>query len=121
MSFDLEEVQDNFRIPHPDAVGNKSLEDVFFITRPLTRRENLKLYNRNKKKNGDVNDEFTDDLFVRILVDWEGIVRNGSPVPCTEDEKRKLCGKPGLAPLIDYIVEETQKKSRDQFGIEEKN
>jgi hypothetical protein len=119
--FDLNEVEDTFRIPHPDAVGNEDLKDVFFITRPLTRRENLKLYNRTKKKNGDVSDEFTDDLFVRILIDWEGITQKGSPLPCTEEHKRSLCSKPGLAPLIDYIIEETQKKSRDQLGIEEKN
>ena len=121
MAFELDDVQDTFRIPHPDAVGNKDLEDVFFITRPLTRRENLKLYNRNKKKNGDISDEFTDELFVRILTDWEGITKNGLPVPCTEDEKRKICSKPGLSPLVDYIIEETQSRSRDQFGIEEKN
>ena len=48
MSFDLESIEDQFRIPHPDAVSNENLADVFFVTRPLTRRENLKLYNANK-------------------------------------------------------------------------
>lgn len=121
MSLDFETVEDTFRIPHPDAVGNEDLKDVFFITRPLTRRENLKLYNRNKKKNGDMNDDFIDKLFTQILTGWEGITKNGSPLECTQAEKEGMCAKPGMAALIDYIVEETQKRSRDQFGIEEKN
>lgn len=121
MAFDLESVEDKFRIQHPEASSNEELVNVCFVTRPLTRRENLKLYNSNKKKNGDVADGFIDELFGRILTDWEGVTRKGKDVECTQAEKEALCRKPGMAALIDYIVEETQKRSRDQFGIEEKN
>jgi hypothetical protein len=121
MSLDFETVEDSFRIPHPDAIGNEGLADVFFITRPLTRRENLKLYNRNKKKNGDMSDEFIDTLFCKILTGWEGITKSGKDLECTQTEKEGMCSKPGMAALIDYIVEETQKLSKDQFGIDEKN
>jgi hypothetical protein len=121
MSFDLESIEDQFRIPHPDAVSNENLADVFFVTRPLTRRENLKLYNANKKKSGDVGEGFIDELFQKILISWEGITRDGKPVECTQAEKQSMCRKPGMSALIDYIVEETQRQSRDQLGIEEKN
>ena len=121
MSFDLDTIEDNFRIPHPDSAINEDFLDVIFVTRPLTRRENLKLYNSNKKKNGDVSYVFIDDLFQKILIDWEGIEKDGKPLECNQSAKESLCRKPGMAALIDYIVEETQKHSRDQFGIEEKN
>ena len=88
--LDLSAVKSTFEIVHPKAEVEKAYEDVKFHCEPLPSDVSFKLYEASKKKGGKIDSKFIVDTFVRIVKDWEGIVRDGVDVPCNEVEKRQF-------------------------------
>lgn len=123
MPLELTSLSSNFRIPHPDAnVNPENYGDVVFVMQPLTQHQITAIYDKriNPKTNKGIAN-FMEDQWIKSCVAWEGITENGKPVECTEDTKRSWFKNASLRPLIDHLLGELEKLSREQHGIEEKN
>ena len=119
--LDLGKVRSTFEIVHPKAEVEPAFEDVKFFTEPLPSDVSFKLYEAAKKKGGKIDSRFIVDTFVRILKDWEGIIRDGQDVPCNETEKRSFFSHPATNKLAQYIIDRTDEMSREEHNIVEGN
>ena len=119
--LDLSAVKSTFEIVHPKAEVDKQYEDVKFHCEPLASDVSFKLYEASKKKGGKIDSKFIVDTFVRIVKDWEGIVRDGQDVPCNEVEKRNFFSNPATNKLAQYIIDRTDEMSREEHNIVEGN
>ena len=53
---------------------------------------------------------------------WENVTDDsGQPISCTEEIKREWFRNPALQPLIEELLSELERHSRNQLGIQEKN
>jgi hypothetical protein len=119
--LDLGKIRSTFEIVHPKAEVEPDYSVVKFHTEPLPSDVSFKLYEGAKKKGGKIDSKFIVDTFVRILKDWEGIVRDGVDVPCNEAEKRAFFSNPATNKLAQYIIDRTDELSREEHNIIEGN
>jgi hypothetical protein len=119
--LDLGKVKSQFEIVHPKAEVEPDYEGVVFYTEPLPSDVSFKLYEASKKKGGKIDSRFIVDTFVRILKDWDGVVRDGVDVPCNEQEKRAFFSNPATNKLAQYIIDRTDEMSREEHNIVEGN
>lgn len=121
MAFVPSKLTSTFRIQCPGSEMNPDLEDVYFTMKPLTRHEISALYERRIKNNKGVA-KFMEDQWVSVCLGWENVTdENGNALECTEQVKREWFRNPALQPLIEELISELERKSRDQLGIQEKN
>jgi hypothetical protein len=50
---------------------------------------------------------------------WEGIQRDGSDLPCTEEEKKAFINNPQTSRLAQYIMDQTDSKARELHGVDD--
>jgi len=121
MAFIPSKLSDSFRIQCPGAEMDPELQDVFFTMKPLTRHEISSLYEKRIKNNKGVS-TFMEDQWVKTCVSWENVTDDkGKPIDCTEEVKREWFRNAALQPLIEELLAELERKSREQLGIQEKN
>lgn len=121
MAFVPSKLADSFRIQCPGAEMDPDLRDVYFTMRPLTKHEMSAIYEKRIKNNKGVA-KFMEDQWVRVCTDWENVTDDsGQPISCTEEVKREWFRNPALQPLIEELLSELERHSRDQLGIQEKN
>lgn len=121
MAFVPSKFSETFRIQCPGAEVNPELEDVFFTMRVLSQHEISAIYERRIKNNKGTS-KFGEDQWVKSCVGWENVTdEKGKALDCTEEAKREWFRNAALKPLIDELLSETERRSREQLGIQEKN
>ena len=117
----IDQLQDNFKIQHPGAALKPEFSDVYFHMKPLSQHEISNLYESSITRNNKGTAKFLEAQWVKSCEAWEGIEDKGAPVECTEAKKRELFRKPPIRSLIEEILGELERLSRDQLGLQEKN
>lgn len=130
MRFSIEELNPGVWIDiNPDKPGqgrlclrNASVELLEKLDKKHTKKQTT--YHRHQPVTEDVTDDaaYKRDLWDYSIVDWEGIcAQDGSPIPCTTDNKVALiAGAPLFLQLynrcLDRVTELSQKQAEDEEG-----
>ena len=91
----IEEIKDSDLVPDGDK---ETVYKIRHITieknREVVKRHTRKVPNRRTHTQDSVTDyeAVGDELLDYVLVDWSGVVSDGTPLPCTTDNKLLLDG-----------------------------
>lgn len=108
---DIDLAESGTWVEYEDAKFKIRSTDSKFYRKIIT---NLALKNGNSRRRKDpeaILEVTVEGLADGILIDWEGIEENGQPLPCTRENKLKVCG---IESIRSFLATECQELANFQ-------